>query len=62
MLVKFEVFEPSEQELNDLRKAAASVPLVILDIMGLHGRVRIDDDGLVELCRGKLQDLFPANE
>jgi len=62
LLVKFEVFEPSEQGLNDLRKAAAGVPLVILDITGIHGRVRVDDEGLVELCRGRLQDLFPAND
>lgn len=61
LLVKFEVFDPSEQELNDLRKATTGA-LVILEVVGVHGRVRVDDEGLVELCQGKLSDLFPAGE
>ncbi len=61
LLVKFEIFDPSEQELNDLRKATTGA-LVILEVVGIHGRVRVDDEGLVELCQGKLSDLFPADE
>lgn len=61
LLVKFEVFDPSEQELNDLRKATTGA-LVILEVVGVHGRVRVDDEGLVELCQGPLKDLFPADE
>lgn len=61
LLVKFEVFDPSEQELNDLRKGTTGA-LVILEVVGTHGRVRVDDEGLVELCRGKLKDLLPAHE
>jgi hypothetical protein len=62
LLVKFGVFDPSEQELEDLRKATAGVPLVILEVVGMHGRVRVDDEGLVELCQGTLKDLFPADQ
>lgn len=61
LLVKFELFDPSEQELKELRKATEGA-LVILDIVGAHGRVRVDDEGLVQLCRGKLNDLFPARD
>ena len=61
LLVKFEVFDPTEQELNDLRKATTGA-LVILEVVGAHGRVRVDAEGLVELCQGKLSDLFPAGD
>jgi hypothetical protein len=60
LLVRFTVFDPSDKELDELKKAA-DLPLVILDISNGYGRIRLDDGGLIVLGKGQLKDLFPAD-
>ena len=60
LLVKFDVFNPSASELSELRKSTGDVPLVILDISKGYGRIRLDDNGLIVLGKGKLAYLLPS--